>query len=241
MVICSPALTGIELGRQMGHGTATPAAVRRRGRSGAGFATHSARTSPTPPRPTARGTGWILSAAAPSPAPAIDPRGMNTLVLRQVPVHHERRVNAIASSNRRSMNQEAILALAAGLPSEPPTQRPDVEISRHWLQRRSDPGLWRLRTLPVRSRSPSTWWSTTAPRWRCCCGSRSLMPCLSASARRHNRRWRPPPVRKSCATVACVQDLADAAAAAYALGYRLQVPLLFVGNDFSRTDLRAAL
>jgi ribonuclease VapC len=27
----------------------------------------------------------------------------------------------------------------------------------------------------------------------------------------------------------------------YALGYRLQVPLLFVGNDFSRTDLRAAL
>jgi uncharacterized protein with PIN domain len=27
----------------------------------------------------------------------------------------------------------------------------------------------------------------------------------------------------------------------YALGYRLQVPLLFVGNGFSRTDLRAAL
>ena len=41
--------------------------------------------------------------------------------------------------------------------------------------------------------------------------------------------------------MACDQDLADAAAAAYALGYRLQVPLLFVGNDFSRTDLRAAL
>ena len=27
----------------------------------------------------------------------------------------------------------------------------------------------------------------------------------------------------------------------YALAHRLQVPLLFVGNDFSRTDLRAAL
>ncbi|MEI6110890.1 MAG: type II toxin-antitoxin system VapC family toxin [Cyanobium sp. ELA712] len=61
--------------------------------------------------------------------------------------------------------------------------------------------------------------------------------------------------------MACDQDLADAAAAALrrfgcgrhpstlnfgdcfpvALAHRLQVPLLFVGNDFSRTDLRAAL
>jgi hypothetical protein len=57
------------MGRQMGPGTATPAAVRRQGRSGAGFTTHSARTSPTPPRPSAQGTGWIMPAAAPSPAP----------------------------------------------------------------------------------------------------------------------------------------------------------------------------
>lgn len=48
---------------------------------------------------------------------------MNTLVLRQVPDHLYRRLKAIASSNRRSMNQEAILALAAGLPGEPPPQR----------------------------------------------------------------------------------------------------------------------
>jgi ribonuclease VapC len=61
--------------------------------------------------------------------------------------------------------------------------------------------------------------------------------------------------------VACDQDLADAAAAAfqrfgcgrhpsalkfgdcfsYALADRPQVPRLFVANDFSRTDLRAAL
>ena len=66
---------------------------------------------------------------------AIEPRGINTLVLRQVPDHLYRRLKAIASSNRRSMNQEAIVALAAGLPGEPPPQRPDVETSRHWLQR----------------------------------------------------------------------------------------------------------
>ena len=87
---------------------------------------------------------------------------MNTLVLLQVPDHHlYRRLNAIASSNRRSMKL-AILALAAGLPGEPPPQRPDVETSRHWLQRQ----IWNL---------------------------------------------------------------------------PLQLPLLFVGNDFICTDLRAAL
>jgi plasmid stability protein len=82
---------------------------------------------------------------------AIDLRGMNTLVLRQVPDHLYRRLKAIASSNRRSMNQEAILALAAGLPGEPPPQRPDLEASRHWSDqpprhpsassRSQDPGL----------------------------------------------------------------------------------------------------
>ena len=67
--------------------------------------------------------------------------------------------------------------------------------------------------------------------------------------------------QQAIATVAWDQELADAAAAAfqrfgrgrhpsalnfgdcfsYALAHRLQVPLLFVGNDFSRTDLQVAL
>lgn len=78
---------------------------------------------------------------------AIEPRGINTLVLRQVPDHLYRRLKAIASSNRRSMNQEAIVALAAGLPGEPPPQRPDVETSRHWLQRQ----IWNLPLQDTRS------------------------------------------------------------------------------------------
>ncbi len=32
------------------------------------------------------------------------------------------------------MNEQAILALEAGLPGEPPPQRPDVEASRRWLE-----------------------------------------------------------------------------------------------------------
>ena len=44
---------------------------------------------------------------------------MNTLVLRQVPDHLYQRLKAIANSNRRSMNQETILALADGLSGEP--------------------------------------------------------------------------------------------------------------------------
>jgi hypothetical protein len=65
---------------------------------------------------------------------------MNTLVLRQVQDHLYRRLKSNASSNRRSMNQEAILALAVGLPGEPPPQRPDVEASRRWLEQRSGLG-----------------------------------------------------------------------------------------------------
>ena len=61
-------------------------------------------------------------------------------MLRQVHKHLYRRLKAIANANRRSMNQEAILALAAGLPGEPAPQRPDVETSRHWLQRQ----IWNL-------------------------------------------------------------------------------------------------
>jgi hypothetical protein len=38
------------------------------------------------------------------------------------------------------MNQEAILALAAGLPGDPPPQRPGFEASRHWLEQQ----VWNL-------------------------------------------------------------------------------------------------
>jgi len=48
---------------------------------------------------------------------------MNTLVLRHVPDDLYRRLKAVAAAHRRSMNQEAILALEAGLPGGPPTQR----------------------------------------------------------------------------------------------------------------------
>jgi hypothetical protein len=50
---------------------------------------------------------------------AIDPSELNTLVLRQVPDHLYQRLKAIANSNRVSMNQEPIQALAAGLPDGP--------------------------------------------------------------------------------------------------------------------------
>jgi plasmid stability protein len=72
---------------------------------------------------------------------------MNTLVLRQVPDYLYRRLKSIASSNRRSMNQEAILALAVGLPGEPPPQRPDVEASRRWLEQQ----IWNLPLQDSRS------------------------------------------------------------------------------------------
>jgi hypothetical protein len=65
---------------------------------------------------------------------------MNTLVLRQVPDALYRRLKAVAASHRRSMNQEAILASAAGLPGAPPPQRPGVEASSHWLEQQ----IWNL-------------------------------------------------------------------------------------------------
>jgi len=40
-------------------------------------------------------------------------------MLRQVPDHLYRRLKAIANSNRRSMSQEPIQALAAGIPGGP--------------------------------------------------------------------------------------------------------------------------
>ncbi len=53
-----------------------------------------------------------------------------TLVLRQVPDALYRRLKAVAAAHRRSMNQEAILALEAGLPGEPMAPRPTLEQSR---------------------------------------------------------------------------------------------------------------
>lgn len=59
---------------------------------------------------------------------------MNTLVFRQVPDGLYRRLNAVAKEHRRSMNQEAILALETGLPGEPIPQRPTLEESKRWLE-----------------------------------------------------------------------------------------------------------
>jgi plasmid stability protein len=72
---------------------------------------------------------------------------MNTLVLRQVPDALYRRLKAVAAAHRRSMNQEAILALEAGLPGKPIPQRPTVEESRRWLEQQ----VWTLPVLDERS------------------------------------------------------------------------------------------
>lgn len=72
---------------------------------------------------------------------------MNTLVLRQVPDVLYRRLKAAAAAHRRSMNQEAILALEAGLPGSPMAQRPTLDESRCWLEQQ----VWTLPLLDERS------------------------------------------------------------------------------------------
>lgn len=72
---------------------------------------------------------------------------MNTLVLRQVPDSLYRRLKAVAAAHRRSMNQEAILALEAGLPGDAPLERPTAEDSRRWLAEH----VWSLPVLDRRS------------------------------------------------------------------------------------------
>jgi len=72
---------------------------------------------------------------------------MNTLVLRQVPDALYHRLKAVAAAHRRSMNQEAILALEAGLPGQPIPQRPTLEESRRWLEQQ----VWNLPVLDERS------------------------------------------------------------------------------------------
>ena len=65
---------------------------------------------------------------------------MHTLVLRNVPDALMRRLKTVAAAHRRSMTQEAILALQAGLPGEPLLPRPSVEDTRAWLQQ----NVWNL-------------------------------------------------------------------------------------------------
>jgi plasmid stability protein len=72
---------------------------------------------------------------------------MNTLVLRQVPDALYRRLKAVAAAHRRSMNQEAILALETGLPGASMVQRPSLEESRLWLEQT----VWTLPVLDQRS------------------------------------------------------------------------------------------
>jgi hypothetical protein len=56
-----------------------------------------------------------------------------------------------------AMNQEAILALEAGLPGEPVPRRPTVEESRRWLQQQ----VWSLPVLDERSAEAEAWSSTS--------------------------------------------------------------------------------
>jgi plasmid stability protein len=72
---------------------------------------------------------------------------MNTLVLRQVPDGLYRRLKAMAAAHRRSMNQEAILALEAGLPESPIPKRPTLQESKHRLEQQ----VWTLPVLDDRS------------------------------------------------------------------------------------------
>ncbi len=72
---------------------------------------------------------------------------MNALLLRQVPDTLYRRLKAVAAAHRRSMNQEAILALQAGWPGEPVAERPTMEDSRRWLEEQ----VWSLPVLVGRS------------------------------------------------------------------------------------------
>ncbi len=78
---------------------------------------------------------------------AVSGRAMNTLVLRQVPDALYHRLKAVAAAHRRSMNQEAILALEAGLPESPIPQRPSLAESRRWLEEQ----VWTLPVLDQRS------------------------------------------------------------------------------------------
>jgi hypothetical protein len=92
------------------------------------------------------------------------------LVLQQVSDASYRRLKAVVAAHRRSMNQEAILALEAGLPGVPAQPRPSPEQTRRWLEQQ----VW---TLPLLD-----------PR-----GADAIL----GSVVPNSRRWRPRPAPKS--------------------------------------------
>jgi plasmid stability protein len=93
--------------------------------------------------------GLIIAAATAASILLSDQRTgpMHTLVLRQVPDGLYRRLKAVAAAHRRSMNQQAILALEAGLTGHPAPSRRSAEESRRWLQEQ----VWPLALLDERS------------------------------------------------------------------------------------------
>lgn len=61
---------------------------------------------------------------------------MPKLILRNVPDALYRQLKAAAASHRRSMSQEAIVSLQAGLDeTAPKPPRPDAREIAHWLRR----------------------------------------------------------------------------------------------------------
>jgi hypothetical protein len=93
-------------------------------------------------------------------ASAVSGEAVNTLVLphrqlqeglyrpsKAVAPFRRRRLKAVAAAHRRSMNQEAILVLEAGLPESPIPQRPSLAESRRWLEEQ----VWTLPVLDDRS------------------------------------------------------------------------------------------
>lgn len=60
---------------------------------------------------------------------------MPSLVLRNIPPHLHQRLKVTAAAHRRSMNQEAIIALEAGLGlAERSPGTPTLEESLNWLR-----------------------------------------------------------------------------------------------------------
>jgi plasmid stability protein len=73
---------------------------------------------------------------------------MPTLVLRNVPDELYQRLKTAAAAHRRSMTQEAILSLQAGLAGEgAPPPKPAVAETLEWLRRE----VWSLPVLDDRA------------------------------------------------------------------------------------------
>ncbi|NBC14739.1 MAG: hypothetical protein GVY09_15670 [Gammaproteobacteria bacterium] len=72
---------------------------------------------------------------------------MPTLVLRNVPDDLYNRLKETAAEHRRSMTQEAIVALRLALEGQPPPDKPSVDETLDWLRRE----VWSLPVLDRRS------------------------------------------------------------------------------------------